>query len=101
MTDPQVALLMLGGFIFLIMLGFPIAFTLMGLAVGFRYYAYFDWARLLRRMARLAADAPGPLVTLASWSAAVVWNRRTAHRRGEKARVRSRRDRGAPTQSTK
>ena len=39
MTDPQVALLMLGSFIFLIMLGFPIAFTLMGMAVGVGYYA--------------------------------------------------------------
>jgi tripartite ATP-independent transporter DctM subunit len=41
MTDPQVALLMLGGFIFVILLGFPIAFTLMAMGVGFGYYAYF------------------------------------------------------------
>ena len=41
MTDPQIALLMLGGFIFIIMLGFPIAFTLMAMGVGFGYYAYF------------------------------------------------------------
>jgi tripartite ATP-independent transporter DctM subunit len=41
MTDPQVALLMLGAFIFIIMLGFPIAFTLMAMGVGFGYYAYF------------------------------------------------------------
>jgi tripartite ATP-independent transporter DctM subunit len=41
MTDPQVALLMLGGFIFIILLGFPIAFTLMAMGVGFGYYAYF------------------------------------------------------------
>jgi tripartite ATP-independent transporter DctM subunit len=46
MTDPQVAVLMLGLFIFLIMLGFPIAFTLMGMAVGFGYYAYYDAARM-------------------------------------------------------
>src|SRR3546814_295782 len=75
MTDPQVALLMLGGFIFLIMLGFPIAFTLMGMAVGFGYYAYFDWERLIRRMDRIAGDDPGVLDTLASWSDAVVGNR--------------------------
>ncbi len=41
MTDPQVALLMMGLFIFIILLGFPIAFTLMAMGVGFGYYAYF------------------------------------------------------------
>ncbi|MGH8752071.1 MAG: TRAP transporter large permease [Burkholderiales bacterium] len=33
---------MLGLFIFLILLGFPIAFTLMGMAVGFGFYAYYQ-----------------------------------------------------------
>jgi tripartite ATP-independent transporter DctM subunit len=42
MTDPQVGMLMLGLFIFIIMLGFPIAFTLMAMGVGFGFYAYFD-----------------------------------------------------------
>ena len=42
MSDPAVALMMLGLFIFLILLGFPIAFTLMGMAVGFGYYAYYQ-----------------------------------------------------------
>ncbi|MDH3311495.1 MAG: TRAP transporter large permease subunit [Gammaproteobacteria bacterium] len=42
MSDPQLALVMLGLFIFLILLGFPIAFTLMGMGVGFGYYAYFQ-----------------------------------------------------------
>jgi len=42
MTDPQIALLMLGSFIFVILLGFPIAFTLMAMGVGFGYYAYFQ-----------------------------------------------------------
>jgi tripartite ATP-independent transporter DctM subunit len=46
MTDPQVAVMMLGIFIFTILLGFPIAFTLMALAVGFGYYAYYDPARM-------------------------------------------------------
>ncbi len=41
MTDPQVGMLMLGLFIFIIMLGFPIAFTLIAMGVGFGYYAYF------------------------------------------------------------
>jgi TRAP-type mannitol/chloroaromatic compound transport system permease large subunit len=42
MTDPQVALLMLGAFIFIILLGFPIAFTLMAMGVFFGYYAYYQ-----------------------------------------------------------
>ncbi|WP_029582344.1 TRAP transporter large permease subunit [Bradyrhizobium sp. URHD0069] len=41
MTDPQIGMLMLGLFIFIIMLGFPIAFTLIAMGVGFGYYAYF------------------------------------------------------------
>ena len=41
MSDPVIALVMLGLFIFIILLGFPIAFTLMGMGVGFGYYAYF------------------------------------------------------------
>ncbi len=46
MTDPQVAVMMLGIFILVILLGFPIAFTLMAMAVGFGYYAYFDAERM-------------------------------------------------------
>ena len=41
MTDPQIGLLMLGLFIFIIMLGYPIAFTLVAMGVGFGYYAYY------------------------------------------------------------
>ena len=41
MSNPQVALMMLGSFIFIILLGFPIAFTLMAMGVMFGYYAYF------------------------------------------------------------
>ncbi|MBX6426061.1 MAG: TRAP transporter large permease subunit [Variibacter sp.] len=41
MTDPQIGMMMLGLFIFIIMLGFPIAFTLMAMGVAFGYYAYF------------------------------------------------------------
>jgi tripartite ATP-independent transporter DctM subunit len=39
-TDPQLGVLMLVLFIFLIMLGFPIAFTLMAMGVGFAFLAY-------------------------------------------------------------
>ncbi len=42
MTDPQVAILMLCLFIGLVMLGFPIAFTLLAMGVGFGYYAYYQ-----------------------------------------------------------
>jgi len=42
MTDPGVALTMLGILVFVIMIGFPVAFTLMALGVAFGYYAYFQ-----------------------------------------------------------
>ena len=42
MTNPEVAILMLCLFIFLVLLGFPIAFTLIAMGVGFGYYAYFQ-----------------------------------------------------------
>ncbi|MDO8878422.1 MAG: TRAP transporter large permease subunit [Pseudolabrys sp.] len=45
MTDPQIGMLMLGLFIFIIMLGFPIAFTLVAMGVGFGFYAYYDPAQ--------------------------------------------------------
>ena len=53
MTDPQVALLMLGLFIFVVFLGFPIAFTLMAMGLGFGYYAYYDPSRMWRAYNRL------------------------------------------------
>ena len=46
MSDPQVAILMLSIFIFLVLLGFPIAFTLIAMGVGFGYYAYFEEGNL-------------------------------------------------------
>ena len=44
MTDPQVAIVMLCLFIVLVLLGFPIAFTLLAMGVGFGYYAYYQGA---------------------------------------------------------
>ena len=41
MSNPQLALVMLGAFIFIILLGFPIAFTLMAMGVMFGFYAYY------------------------------------------------------------
>jgi len=48
MTDPQVAIFMLSTFIFLVLLGFPIAFTLVSMGGGFGYYAYFQADNLLK-----------------------------------------------------
>ncbi|MFQ6023067.1 MAG: TRAP transporter large permease subunit [Acidiferrobacterales bacterium] len=42
MTDPQVALLMLGVLLFAILLGFPICFTLVAMGVAFGFYAYYQ-----------------------------------------------------------
>jgi tripartite ATP-independent transporter DctM subunit len=41
MSNPQLALVMLGSFVFIILLGFPIAFTLMAMGVMFGFYAYY------------------------------------------------------------
>ncbi|MEO0428218.1 MAG: TRAP transporter large permease subunit [Pseudomonadota bacterium] len=57
MTDPQIAILMLAIFILTIFLGFPVAFTLMAVAVIFGYYAYFDADRQWRGLDRLGEDA--------------------------------------------
>ena len=57
MTDPQIALTMLGIFIACVFLGFPIAYTLMAIGLGFGYYAYFDADRMWRSFNRLTEDA--------------------------------------------
>ena len=57
MTDPQIALMMLGLFIVLVFMGFPIAFTLMAMGIGFGYYAYYDERRMFRGLNRLEEDA--------------------------------------------
>jgi len=41
-SDPVIALVMLGILVATIMIGFPVAFTLMALGVSFGYYAYFQ-----------------------------------------------------------
>ena len=45
MSDPALGLLMLGLIVVVIMLGFPTAFTLMGLGIVFGYIAFFDPSR--------------------------------------------------------
>ncbi len=59
MTDPQIAIMMLGLFIVIVFLGFPIAFTLMAMGIGFGYYAYFDAGRMWRAFDRLPETASG------------------------------------------
>ena len=66
MTDPQIALSMLGVFILCVFLGFPIAFTLMALGIGFGYYAYFDPSRMWRGFNRLPEDVD-------SWTSTTSW----------------------------
>ena len=42
LSNPEVAILMMGIFLFAVLLGFPIAFTLMAMGIAFGYYAYYD-----------------------------------------------------------
>ena len=42
MTNPEVAIVMLSLFIVLVLLGFPVAFTLLAMGVAFGYYAYYN-----------------------------------------------------------
>src|SRR5207237_8203427 len=42
MSDPALGLLMLGLIVVVIMMGFPTAFTLMGLGMFFGYIAFYD-----------------------------------------------------------
>ncbi len=46
MSDPEIAVVMLGLFVLTIMLGFPICFTLMGMGIFFGYYASYDPERM-------------------------------------------------------
>jgi len=46
MSDPYIAILMLALFIVIVLLGFPIAFTLIAMGLGFGYYAYYDPLRM-------------------------------------------------------
>jgi tripartite ATP-independent transporter DctM subunit len=47
MSDPIIALVMLGLFIVFIFMGFPIAFTLMAMGISFGFYAYFTPEQLM------------------------------------------------------
>jgi tripartite ATP-independent transporter DctM subunit len=67
MTDPQVALLMLGLFIFMVFLGFPIAFTLMAMGIGFGYFAYFEPDRMWRAYNRAVGAEADATTQVQTW----------------------------------
>ncbi len=67
MTDPQVALLMLGLFIFMVFLGFPIAFTLMAMGIGFGYFAYFEPDRMWRAYNRAVGAEADATTQIQTW----------------------------------
>jgi tripartite ATP-independent transporter DctM subunit len=75
MTGAEVALVQLGLLIFAIMLGFPVAYTLMALGVGFGYYAYHDAALFQRVYERLAGEDPGTLWSAFAYVRALLNNR--------------------------
>jgi len=75
MSDPQVALIMLGVFILIILLGFPIAFTLMAMGIGFGYYAYFDAGRMWRAYDRAVENGADSWTVAEHWIGGFINNR--------------------------
>jgi tripartite ATP-independent transporter DctM subunit len=75
MTDPQVALFMLGVFLIIIFLGFPIAFTLMAMGISFGYYAYFDGSRMWRAYDRAVENGADSWTQLELWVEGLFNNR--------------------------
>ncbi|MCU7890171.1 MAG: TRAP transporter large permease subunit [Candidatus Thiodiazotropha sp. (ex Ustalcina ferruginea)] len=67
MSDPIVALFMLAIFLFIILLGFPVAFTLMAMGIGFGYYAYFDAGRMWRAYDKAVAADADQLTQIQLW----------------------------------
>jgi tripartite ATP-independent transporter DctM subunit len=74
-TDPQVALFMLGIFIFIIFLGFPIAFTLMAMGIGFGYFAYWEPDRMWRAYNRAVEAGADPWTLVETWTQGLLNNR--------------------------
>ena len=58
LTNPEIAILMMGIFLFAVLLGFPIAFTLLAMGVGFGYYAYFEEGNLFLNKIFYCIDIP-------------------------------------------
>jgi tripartite ATP-independent transporter DctM subunit len=75
MTNPEVAVLQLAVLVFTILLGFPVAFTLMALGIGFGYYAYYDHDLFVRTLTRLGGEDPGFLGGIWAYFRALLSNR--------------------------
>ena len=60
LTNPEVAILMMGLFLFAVLLGFPIAFTLMAMGIGFGYYAFYDPSKQDRNKHNIQILYPSP-----------------------------------------
>ncbi|MEM9330470.1 MAG: TRAP transporter large permease subunit [Pseudomonadota bacterium] len=56
MSNPEVAILMLTSFIFLVLLGFPVAFTLIGMGLGFGFYYYTTQGDTVATMADILSN---------------------------------------------
>ena len=67
MTDPQIAVMMLGIFILTIFFGFPICFTLMAMGVAFGYYAYFEPDRMWRSYNRAVENGVDSWTQFQTW----------------------------------
>ena len=75
MTEPQVAVGMLLILLLAIFLGFPVAFTLMALGVGFGYYAYYDEGRMWRAFERAVEQDLAPFTQWEAWAGGFFNNR--------------------------
>ena len=60
LTNPEIAILMMGMFLFAVLLGFPIAFTLMAMGIGFGYFAYYDATMMEHIFDCLLYTSPSP-----------------------------------------
>ena len=67
MTDAHIAVGMLLILVLAIFLGFPVAFTLMALGVGFGYYAYFDSGRMWRPFDRALESGADMFTQIETW----------------------------------
>ncbi len=65
--DAYIAIGMLVLFIGVIFLGFPIAFTMMALGLGFGYYAYFDPSRMWRAYNRAIESGADTFTQIQLW----------------------------------
>jgi tripartite ATP-independent transporter DctM subunit len=75
MSNPIIALVMLGLFLLTVFLGFPIAFTLMAMGLFFGYYAYFDGPRMWRAFNRAIEEGADTWTLVQTWLEGLLNNR--------------------------